>query len=184
MIKYPRIIYPMTYAEIIILATLMNRPRHGYDIKKVAENLFGDNITINNNTLYTNLHRFEEMDAVKSDVQHIAGKPDRHVYSITEKGKEIFREMILDFSPDLANNDEEFYARVAFFKTLEPEESLKIIKVRKSVLLDRLDRYEHICQSSSHIAEGYKDKVLLFLTNQMRNEIDWVNSLEADLLGK
>ena len=107
----------MTYTEIIILATLMNRARHGYDIKKVAESIFGDNITINNNTLYTNLHRFEEMDAVKSDIQHIAGKPDRHVYNITDKGKEIFREMILDFSSDIATNDEEFYARVAFFKT-------------------------------------------------------------------
>jgi DNA-binding PadR family transcriptional regulator len=178
------ILYPMTYTEIIILATLMNRARHGYDIKKVAESIFGDNITINNNTLYTNLHRFEEMDAVKSDIQHTAGKPDRHVYNITDKGKEIFREMILDFSPDIANNDEEFYARVAFFKTIEPEESLKIIKVRESVLLDRLYRYEHICQSPDHSREGYKDKVMLFLTSQIRDEIDWVRSLEADLLVK
>jgi DNA-binding PadR family transcriptional regulator len=174
----------MTYTEIIILATLMNRARHGYEIKKVAESIFGDNNTINNNTLYTNLHRFEEMDAVKSDVQHIAGKPDRHVYNITEKGKEIFREMILDFSSDVANTDEEFYARVAFFKTIEPEESLKIIRVRESVLLDRLDRYEHICHSSGHTAEGYKGKVLLFLTKQIRDEIEWVRSLESDLLVK
>jgi len=178
------ILYPMTYTEIIILATLMNRARHGYDIKKVAESIFGDNITINNNTLYTNLHRFEEMDAVKSDIQHIAGKPDRHVYNITDKGKEIFREMILDFSPDIATNDEEFYARVAFFKMLEPEESLRLIKVRKSVLLERLDRYENICQPSGHTAEKYKDRVLLFLTKQIRDEIEWVGSLEADLLVK
>ncbi len=174
----------MTYTEIIILATLMNRARHGYDIKKMAETIFGDNITINNNTLYTNLHRFEEMDAVKSDIQQIVGKPDRHVYNITEKGKEIFREMILDFSSDIATNDEEFYARVAFFKSIEPEESLKIIKVRESVLLDRLNRYENICRSPDHSLEGYKDKVMLFLTKQIRDEIDWVRSLEADLLVK
>ncbi len=174
----------MTYTEIIILATLMNRARHGYDIKKVAETIFGDNITINNNTLYTNLHRFEEMDAVKSEIQESAGKPDRHVYNITEKGKEIFREMILDFSSAIATNDEEFYARVAFFKTIEPEESLKIIKVRESVLLDRLHRYENICRSPDHSSEGYKDRVMLFLTKQIRDEIDWVGSLEADLLVK
>jgi DNA-binding PadR family transcriptional regulator len=174
----------MTYTEIIILATLMNRARHGYDIKKVAESIFGDNITINNNTLYTNLHRFEEMDAVKSDIQQTAGKPDRHVYSITEKGKEIFREMILDFSPAIADTDEEFYARVAFFKTLEPEEALRIIKIRETMLLDRLCRYENICQPKDHHLDEYKSKVLLFLTNQIRNEIDWVRSLEADQLMK
>ena len=61
---------------------------------------------------------------------------------------------------------------------------MKIIKVRESVLLDRLDRYENICRSPDHSLEGYKDKVMLFLTKQIRDEIDWVRSLEADLLVK
>src|SRR5208337_3219496 len=120
----------MTYTEIVILAVLTNKDRHGYDIKKVAENIFGDNMTINNNTLYTCLHKFEQMGAVNSKIEHISGKPDRHVYRITDRGKEIFKEMILDYSPEIANSDYEFFARVAFFHTIEPEECLDILGVR------------------------------------------------------
>ena len=108
----------MSYLEIVILAVLSKKDRHGYEIKKVFENIFGNMITINNNSLYTYLHRFERMGAVKSEIEHVEGKPDRLVYSLTDTGREVFRGMVMDYTPDTARNDYEFFTRMAFFGLL------------------------------------------------------------------
>jgi DNA-binding PadR family transcriptional regulator len=168
----------MTYAEIVILATLMNKVRHGYEIKKRAETIFGDTYTINNNTLYTNLRRFQEMGAVECQVQQVPGKPDRHVYSITGKGREIFREMVMDFTPEMARNDMEFYARVAFFHLLEPEDHSRILTARKGVLQERLERYGDLRKACATHKRFYDEKMVQFLGEQTKSEIVWIDSFE------
>jgi DNA-binding PadR family transcriptional regulator len=169
----------MTYAEIVILATIMKRGKHGYEIKKTAERIFGDTYTINNNTLYANLHRFQEMGAVKSEVQPVAGKPDRHVYSITEKGRGIFRDLVLDFPPEAARSDVDFYARVAFFHLLEPAERREILRTRKSVMEERSDRYGRLQEACLSRNLGYEEKVVQFMGEQTKNEIEWIGSIES-----
>ncbi len=175
----------MTYIEIVILAVLMNKDRHGYDIKKVAENLFGENMTINNNTLYTCLHKFEKMGAVSSKIEHINGKPDRHVYRITDRGKEIFRDMVLDYSPEIAGSEYEFYARVAFFHMVEPKECLDILKIRKAALMTYIGRMDRIDPTHDHEKNhGYDSKVVRFIKGRANSEIEWITTLESEINGK
>lgn len=173
----------MTYTEIVILTVLMNQDRHGYDIKKVAENLFGESMTINNNTLYTCLHKFEKMGAVSSRIEHMEGKPDRHVYRMTDRGKEIFRELIRDYSPEIASSDYEFYARVAFFDMIEPGECLEILKIRKTALTGYIERLSRIYHGQSE-DRSYNGKMVRFIEEQANNEITWIRSLEAELKEK
>jgi DNA-binding PadR family transcriptional regulator len=169
----------MTCAEIVILAIIMKRGKHGYEIKKSAESIFGDTYTINNNTLYANLHRFQGMGAVKSEVQPVSGKPDRHVYSITEKGREIFRDLVLDFTPESARSDIDFYARVAFFHLLEPDERRKILQTRKNVMEERSDRYGKLREACLSRNLGYEEKVVGFMREQTENELEWIGSIES-----
>ena len=175
----------MTYTEIVILTVLMGRDMHGYDIKKIAENLFGESRTINNNTLYTCLHKYEEMGAVIRKVEHVDGKPDRHVYSITDKGREVFREMLLDFTPDMASSRYEFYSRVAFFHLLEPQECLNILSLRKADLTGYIDRLRKLYGDHAGEKNHYYDgEVVRFITKQERHEIEWIEALEAKLAKK
>ncbi len=172
----------MTYIEIVILAVLMNKDRHGYDIKKVAGNIFGENMTINNNTLYTCLHKFEKMGAVSCKNEHINGKPDRHVYRITDMGKEIFRDMVLDYSPEIANNEYEFYARVAFFHMVEPKECLDILHIRKTALTTYIERMDSIDPTHDNEKNhGYDSKVVRFIKERANSEIKWIQSLESEI---
>jgi DNA-binding PadR family transcriptional regulator len=169
----------MTYAEIVILASIMKRGKHGYEIKKTAERIFGDTYTINNNTLYANLHKFQGMGAVKPEVQLVPGKPDRHVYSITEKGRDIFRDLVLDFSPEAARNDMDFYARVAFFHLLAPGERREILRTRKTVMEERSDRYAQLRDACLSHNLGYEEKVVQFMGEQTKNELRWITSIES-----
>jgi DNA-binding PadR family transcriptional regulator len=174
----------MIRADIAILALLKNEPRHGYFIKKAAEYILGENLALNDNTLYSTLHRFEAIGAVKSKAQHVTGKPDRRVYSITDKGQTLLKELILNFPPELADNGSEFYVRVAFFFVLEPEERTIILQARHAALLRhvaRLQRMEKARPQYSAGLQGYDKTVLQFRAQQIRNEIDWISQLEMKI---
>ena len=177
-------VLPMTYAEIVILAGILENEqgKHGYEIKKNAEMIFGQSLTISNDKLYNSLHRFLKIGAVTSEVRPIQGKPDRHIYSITDKGRELFRNMIIDFTPAVAKDDNEFFTRVAFFNMLEPEERKKILETRKAVIRERLarnDKYLEICRSKHYVNPV---EMMQFIGEQKKSELAWIESIESVLL--
>ena len=108
---------PFVYIDILILAELSSRPYHGYELKRQVEWILSE--TLNSNHLYPALRRYEEMGAIYHEVERQSGRPDRHVYHLTEQGKDVLRTLLRDFSPDLARSDSEFQTRVAFFHLLD-----------------------------------------------------------------
>src|SRR5258708_16410584 len=118
------------YAEIVILAMLRQRPQHGYEIKKGIEQVLGGTVALNNTILYPTLKRFEEAGAVVRQVVQQEGKPNRHLYHLTERGIELLHTSLCDFPPEQAANEAEFFTRVAFFEYLEPQEREAIMKKR------------------------------------------------------
>src|SRR5436309_13927798 len=109
------------YCEIIILAMLHQGPRHGYEIKKDIERALGGMVTLNNKTLYLALKHFEEIGAVTRQIIPQEGKPNRHLYQLTERGAELLQVSLQDFTSEQAVNDAEFFTRVAFFVLLQPQ---------------------------------------------------------------
>src|SRR5207249_12330394 len=107
------------YSEILILAMLRRGPRHGYEIKKDLDRALGGMVTLNNKTLYLALKRFEEIGAVTRQVIPQEGKPNRHLYHLTERGIEVLQAYLRDFPPEQAASEAEFFTRVAFFDYLE-----------------------------------------------------------------
>src|SRR5258708_12987542 len=122
------------YTEIVILALLRAKPQHGYELKKQVEQILGGAISLNNKVLYPALKRFEEMGAVQREVEGKMGKPDRHIYHITERGNELLQVMLLDYGPEIARNDPEFLVRVSFFEMLEVEAQLDILETRAGAI--------------------------------------------------
>src|SRR6266851_4246301 len=138
------------YSEIVILAMLHQGPRHGYEIKKDTERALGGMVPLNNKTLYLALKRFEERGAVTRQVLPQEGKPNRHLYQLTERGIELLQAYLRDFPAPQAANEAEFFTRVAFFDYLEAEE-------REAILTRRL-AYLEVClsylQSMQHMADS------------------------------
>src|SRR5207248_6575763 len=118
------------YSEILILAMLRPGPRHGYDIKKDVERALAGTVSLNNKTLYLALKRFEEMGVVTRQVIPQEGKPNRHLYQLTERGVELLQTLLCDFPPEQAANEAEFFTRVAFFEFLDPPEREVILNKR------------------------------------------------------
>src|SRR5260370_17473602 len=104
------------YSEIVILAMLHQGPRHGYEIKKDTERALGGMVPLNNKTLYLALKRFEEMGAVTRQVIPQEGKPNRHLYQLTEHGIALLQASLRDFPAEHASHHTYFFPRVPFFQ--------------------------------------------------------------------
>jgi DNA-binding PadR family transcriptional regulator len=164
------------YIDILILAELSSRPYHGYELKRHVEWILGE--TLNSNHLYPALRRYEEMGAIFHEVERQSGRPDRHVYHLTERGKELLQALLREFSPDLARHESEFQTRVAFFHLLEPAERLAILLTRRDVLEQRLQhRQDALALAREYSNATYVDSLLDFQLRQIHQELEWIATL-------
>jgi DNA-binding PadR family transcriptional regulator len=166
------------YADILILATLQTKPQHGYEIKKHIERILGGAIAMNNKVLYPSLKRFEEMGAVQREVERQEGKPDRHIYQLTERGTKILQALLREFTPEIASSEAEFFTRVAFFPLLEPEARREILTNRAEVLARRLAHLEQLKQmADDEKSNAFGRRVLQFHEQKVYAEANWINEL-------
>ena len=168
------------YVHILILAHLSDRPAHGYEIKKSVERILGGGFAINNNLLYPALKRFEEMGAVTREVERQEGRPDRHVYRLTDRGEEVLQGLLLDFSPELARDEAEFLVRVAFFHLLDAPARREILRTREAVLRDHLAHLAGVLPADQRAAHPFGARVIQLLTRQIEQELEWIAFLAQE----
>jgi DNA-binding PadR family transcriptional regulator len=172
------------YVDILILASLARHPQHGYEIKKSVEEVLGRPFAINNNLLYPALRRFEELGAVEREVEHQIGKPDRHVYRLTDQGGEVLDTLLREFPPQLAEDDAEFLVRVGFFERLSPAERSAILATRELMLRGYLNRLR--LGGSPEVVpldRPYATRIRTFLESRICHELAWIDDLKRDLEG-
>ena len=173
------------YIEILILSHLAGRPNHAYGIKKSVGAILGDEFTLNNNLLYPALRRFEEMGAVSREVQRQQGRPDKHVYQLTGRGMEVLQELLREFPPEVATDENEFQVRVAFFGLIDPPARLEILESRRAVLEKRLAHVKNLIAGGGRerISAEYPFAIRLveFQERQTRSELDWIAQLEQEI---
>ncbi len=171
------------YVEILILASLLRQPRHGYEIKRQVQEIVGTIVSINNNQLYPSLRRFEEMGAITREVVRTPGKPDRHVYQMTDRGEEILQDLLREFTPEQARDDIEFQIRVAFFHLVEPETRLAILAAREAVVKEW---QAHLARSRAILDEHpdymrFARHVVTFNLQNIEHELAWIAQLRQEV---
>lgn len=73
--------------EVLILSSLEDRPRHGYDIGKRLEYRSGGQLQFPVSTLYTILYRMEDRGWIKGRWVEKAGERRRCLYKLTREGQ-------------------------------------------------------------------------------------------------
>ena len=115
--------------DLIVLALLLDGPRHGYRIKQDAGIILGSG-ELHNNLVYPLLRRFTNQKWVtKKTVPGERGQR-RLQYSITTLGREVLLEQLRNFSETDAHSPEAFRARVGFFDLLGLAERETILAAR------------------------------------------------------
>ncbi len=169
------------YVDILILAQLSTGSRYGYEIKKNVERILGSSFTINSNMLYPALKRFEEMGAVQKRIETQEGKPNRHVYSMTDLGLEVLQEMLREFTPEMATSDVEFQVRVALFGLVDEKTRRDVLATRRAVLEKGLKHLqEGIEREMLDESMIYGKRVVELLKARVIQELDWIAAVEEE----
>ena len=84
-------------AEVVILALIEDRSRHGYEIGALIEERSGGTIRFTLASLYATLYRMEERGWIKGRWVEKAGQRRRCYYRITETGRKMLADQRNDW---------------------------------------------------------------------------------------
>ena len=76
-------------AEVLILALLEQRPRHGYEIGRLIDERSDGAISFHIASLYPTLYRLEDKGLIDGRWVEKAGQPRRRYYRLTAKGRTV-----------------------------------------------------------------------------------------------
>lgn len=163
--------------DLIILTSLLDGPKHGYEIKKMAGTILGEG-ELHNNLVYPALHRFERLRWVAR--KKVPGKrgQTRFVYRLTPKGR---TEMVrsLERYPDDGPAEEGFYLRVGLFAILPPEARRRILDAREQELRHEGEHF-HSVQTELEPPRFLGGEVLGYLERRVRTELAWIGRLRRE----
>ena len=169
--------YQISPVEFLILLSLLEKPRHGYDIMKELEEKFENVWTPRSGTLYPSLSRLEEKGYIKGVI-----RGNRKLYMLTDKGIEIVREIAENFDREaefldrfvqMANYKflEEFaprYAKRFIEKMLNKAFQTLDVAIRKIGLLDPSEQLRKL-QYAREMLERRLHKITLSISETKRS---------------
>lgn len=158
--------------DVLLLSQLARHPSHGYELRRRVEAATG--IQLHNNSLYPALRRFGEAGAVTRTLEPQEGRPPRHVYTLTEVGRELLHDQLADLPDELAGDEAEFLARLAGFGRLTPEERRGVLAARSRVLAARRTRLAGLAEAAD---DPWAGLVLDEVLRRQREEQAWLERL-------
>jgi len=160
--------------DLIILALLVDGPKHGYQIKREAGFVLGQG-EMHNNLVYPLLRRFTEAGWVTKKARLGERGQTRHQYSLTAAGRKELIHRLGAYGEAEAASPQGFLTRVGMFAVLDPEVRQRILEERERHLQQREQRLAGLEQN---VELGvYGGEVVRHLTEQIRAERAWIRRL-------
>ena len=140
-------------SKYAILGMLSIVPMSGYDIKKKVETSISNFWTESYGQIYPVLRKLIAEKLVAKSVKSEAGRPDRHVYSLTAKGRKELRRWLLEgFAPKIQRN--EFLLKLFFGEEITPKANIAHVEQFRELQRGLLQKY---AAAEKKIARDYAD---------------------------
>jgi DNA-binding PadR family transcriptional regulator len=165
-----------------ILGLLAQQPRHGYELRAAFEALVGGEAIwdVKPAQIYTTLDRLEDSGLVDQRASGQEGGPEKHIYGITEKGRE---ELNAWFSTGIEGEHQrdEFFIKLMLSIDDEKAEPAKVIQAQRSELykqLHELTNHRNQANPKMELARIFAlDKMIMHLEADLK----WLDLLDARL---
>jgi DNA-binding PadR family transcriptional regulator len=160
--------------DLIILAMLLDGPKHGYQLKRDAGFILRQ-AAMHNNLIYPLLRRFTAEGWVSKKAVPGERGQTRLQYAITPLGRRELVARLSEFGESDASSWLGFITRVGMFGVLEAPVRTRIIKQRESYLQRRQERVASLQQ---HMDVGtFGGEVIRYLIEQIDSELAWIRRL-------
>ncbi len=131
--------------QLMLLGLIKSKAMSGYEIKQYlnlshAEKWAG----IQTGSIYYNLSKLEKEGLIEVESVEHTGNRSSTIYSITAKGKEVFKKQLIEsFIQVDANYPSRLYTSITFLGELTTEEAAKAINKQILVLEKELEEWEN-----------------------------------------
>jgi len=160
--------------DLLLLATLLGRPAHGYALKKRIGQITG-HAEMHNNLVYPLLKRFVAEGWVsRREVPGERGQT-RERYALTVKGRREVLRRLGEFTRNDARSDDAFHLRVGLFAVLDAETRERILAGREAWLTERAQKLANLTSAMSLGEWG--GEVVEFLRSQAGAQKKWIGEL-------
>jgi DNA-binding PadR family transcriptional regulator len=160
--------------DLIILATLLPGPKHGYLLKRQAGLVLGQK-ELHSNLVYPLLRRFMTRKWVSKKSAPGERGQTRQLYSLTALGRKELISRLSTFTDQDAGVSNEFRFRVGMFQVIEPEARIRILDTRERYLRTRIQKLTAIQQSFD--LDLYSGEVTGRFLNDSQAELGWTEHL-------
>ena len=119
--------------DTLCLGLLSLGPRSGYEIKQMFEGPLSDFYSLSFGTIYPTLNKLQDEKYVSCKQLSQSKKPDKKVYTITKKGKDLMKDNLLGDasayirSGNFGDQIKSEYAMLLLFSEALPDETVKLI---------------------------------------------------------
>ena len=165
--------------EYSLLGLLAGRPRHGYDIHQALQDPEGLGLVwrLKQGHLYALLARLEEEDLVAAHVEMQDARPPRKVYSLTERGGDVFEAWITTPVTRGRQLRLEFLAKL-YLALLESEEAaLRLVSTQREACRT-WDEAKPVGMAGP---VTFPSLVGSFRASQVQASLDWLDACERML---
>ena len=157
-----------------MLAMMLDGPKYGYQLKREAGWIMGQQ-ALHNNIVYPLLRKFLEQKWVtKKEVPGERGQT-RQQYALTAEGRRYLFERLNAFSDADASSEEAFNLRVGLFPGLKPEVRESVLGLRENYL-ERRDEKLKTLQRNMELGK-LGGEIVAHMRKQIEMELDWVQHL-------
>lgn len=160
--------------DLLLLAMMLDEPKYGYQLKREAGWMMGQDL-LHNNIVYPMLRRFLDEGWVSKKAVPGERGQTRQQYALTAQGRRSFFERMNAFTDDDASSEDAFRLRVGIFEALKPESRESILTKRENYLLRRDQRLEHL-QAQMELGK-FGGEIVRYMRKQIEMEREWIRHL-------
>jgi PadR family transcriptional regulator AphA len=168
--------------EQVLLGLLLEGAMHGYELYQALQRRVGLVYAVNHVTqLYPFLRKMRDRGWVAERVEIQAGRPNRHVYEITDRGREEFAAWLTRPVAGRREIRDEFLAKLCFSSTVDPARTLALLD--QQIALYAAHKAELEAARARAEAAGLLPLVLAAESGirHSQTDIDWATWCKAEI---
>lgn len=160
--------------DLLLLAMLLGGPKYGYQLKREAGWMMGQE-SLHNNIVYPLLRRFLQEGWVSKKAVPGERGQTRQQYALTSEGRRNLISRLSQFSEADASSKEAFRLRVGLSPFLKPEVQEAVFTARET-RLQRRDQVLEALQEKMDLGK-FGGEIVRFMRTEIGNEQEWIRHL-------
>jgi DNA-binding PadR family transcriptional regulator len=167
--------------KYLLLGLLHQRPRHGYDLRRVFEELLGGTWPLNIAQVYKALAALERDGLVACDVIPQDAVPDRKVYSVTELGDKELQRWLEEPGRPVVQLRDEIVHKVLVATLLGDEHVVSLIVEQRAEAMRALAELIRLRNEETALpTQLLLDAAIL----RLEGDVKWLEQCEHRLAGR